>query len=255
VRLKDEFLATLSHELRTPLNAVLGWSRLLASEKLNDAEAMRAIEAIERAGWAQARLIDDLLDLSRLVDGTLTMKPRPTFVQPLVENAVRALRPTADAKEIRIALHADPEPGPIVADPDRLQQVAWNLISNAIKFTRAGGRIWVDVTFHDRQLMLSVQDTGVGFGPEIASALFERFRQADSSSTRPEGGLGIGLALVRHLVELHGGTVSAHSEGIDRGSVFTVVVPARAAEVSTGDTTTAEQAATRVTPIELARHR
>jgi signal transduction histidine kinase/ActR/RegA family two-component response regulator len=226
-RLKDEFLATLSHELRTPLNSVLGWSRLLASRKLDAVQTTRAIQAIERAGWAQSRLIEDLLDLSRIVAGKLQIEPRPTAIQPLIEAAVDSLRPAADAKHLTIDLHLDQAVGPVAVDPDRIQQVAWNLLSNSIKFTHDGG--WVEVSLKGEagDLVLSVLDTGVGFRPEIAAHLFERFRQGDSSTTRQFGGLGLGLGIVRHIAELHGGTVTASSGGADAGSVFTVRIPIR----------------------------
>jgi signal transduction histidine kinase/CheY-like chemotaxis protein len=235
-RLKDEFLSTLSHELRTPLNSVLGWARLLASGKLDARQTTRAIEAIERAGWAQSRLIEDLLDVSRIVAGKLELSPRPTRVQPLVSAAVHALRQAAEARRIGLTTDLDPAIGPITADPDRLQQIAWNLVSNAIKFTPSGGHVRVTLTADAQQIRLTVSDTGVGFRPDIAAHLFERFRQADSSSTRQYGGLGLGLGIVRHLAELHGGTVSAESAGENRGSVFTVTLPAVAAVELPADT-------------------
>jgi signal transduction histidine kinase/CheY-like chemotaxis protein len=229
-RLKDEFLLTLSHELRTPLNSVLGWARLLASGKLDAAQTARAIQAIERAGWAQSRLIEDLLDLSQIVGGKLQISPRRTDVQPLVESAVNSLRAAADAKEIAVNLSLDPSIEPISVDPDRLQQVVWNLVSNAIKFTPRSGRVDVRLGAERDQLCLSVHDTGVGFDPQVAAHLFERFRQGDSSSTRQYGGLGLGLGIVRHVVELHGGTVSASSAGDNAGSTFDVRLPMRQPE-------------------------
>jgi signal transduction histidine kinase/ActR/RegA family two-component response regulator len=224
-RLKDEFLATLSHELRTPLNSVLGWSRLLGSGKLNAAQTARAIQGIERAGWAQSHLVEDLLDISCIVAGKLKIETRPTAIQPLIEAAVDSLRPAAEAKHITIDLRIDPFPGPVVVDPDRLRQVAWNILSNAIKFTKIGGSIEVSLQTDGDNLVLSVSDTGIGFRPEVAAHLFERFRQADSSTTRQYGGLGLGLSIVRHIVELHGGTVTASSDGEGTGSVFTVYIP------------------------------
>jgi signal transduction histidine kinase/CheY-like chemotaxis protein len=229
-RVKDDFLATLSHELRTPLNSVLGWARLLASGKLDAPQNARAIQAIERAGLAQCRLVEDLLDLSRIVAGKLQLTTRPTVVQPLVEAAVDSLRPAADAKHIAMALALDPTLGATSADPDRLQQIVWNLVSNAIKFTPSHGRVDVRLEHDGAEMFLLVQDTGVGFQPEIAKHLFERFRQGDSSSTRQYGGLGLGLGIVRHLAELHGGTVDASSDGDNRGSLFTVRLPIRPAE-------------------------
>ena len=232
-RVKDEFLTTLSHELRTPLNSVLGWSRLLASGKLDGEQTTRAIQAIERAGWAQSRLIEDLLDISRIVSGRLRIETRPTDIPPLIEAAVESLRPAADAKHITVNLHLDRSIGPVAVDPDRIQQVAWNLLSNAIKFTHSGGVVEVDLRTNGEDLVLSVRDTGIGFPTDFAEHLFERFRQADSSSTRRYGGLGLGLGIVRHIVELHGGTVTASSSGEDAGSIFTVCLPIRVVQ-STG---------------------
>ena len=224
-RVKDEFLATLSHELRTPLNSILGWSRLLSSGKLDANQTARAVQAIERAGWAQSQLIEDLLDISRIVSGKLQIDAKSTPIRPLIEAAVDSLRPAAAAKHITIDLHLDRAIGSLAVDPDRLQQVAWNLLSNAIKFTRNGGSVEVSLKTDADDLVLSVRDTGIGFRPEIAAHLFERFRQGDSSSTRPYGGLGLGLGIVRHIVELHGGTVTASSGGENAGSVFTVHIP------------------------------
>jgi signal transduction histidine kinase/CheY-like chemotaxis protein len=226
-RLKDEFLATLSHELRTPLNSILGWARLLASGKLDAPQTSRAVQAIERAGWAQSRLIEDLLDVSRIVAGKLQLNTRPTVVQPLVQAAVDSLRSAAEARRITVVTALDPTPDPIAADADRLQQVAWNLVSNAIKFTPIGGRVDVRLTSSADELCLRVSDSGIGFSPDVASHLFERFRQGDSSSTRQHGGLGLGLGIVRHVVELHGGTVTAMSAGENQGSTFEVRLPIR----------------------------
>jgi signal transduction histidine kinase/CheY-like chemotaxis protein len=224
-RLKDEFLATLSHELRTPLNSILGWSRLLSSGKLDADQTARAIQSIERAGWAQSRLIEDLLDISRIVSGKLKIDMKPTPIPPLIEAAVDSLRPAAAAKHLTIDLHLDRVIGSLAVDPDRMQQVAWNLLSNAIKFTHNGGAVEVSLKRDADDLVLSVRDTGIGFRPEVAAHLFERFRQGDSSPTRPYGGLGLGLGIVRHIVELHGGTVTASSGGENAGSVFTVRIP------------------------------
>ena len=226
-RLKDEFLATLSHELRTPLNSVLGWARLLGSAKLNAGQTTRAIQSIERAGWAQSRLIEDLLDMSQIVGGKLRISPRPTELQPLVETAVDSLRAAADARNITLDLSFDPAIEPIDVDRDRIQQVVWNLVSNAIKFTPMGGRVEVRLRAEHGQLCLIVHDNGVGFDPTVAAHLFERFRQGDSSPTRQYGGLGLGLGIVRHVVELHGGTVSASSAGNNTGSTFVVRLPMR----------------------------
>ena len=230
-RLKDEFLATVSHELRTPLNSVLGWSRLLASGKLDEEQSARAVQAIERAGWAQSRLIEDLLDISHIVGGKLQISLRPTKVQPVVETAATSLRAAADAKHIALNLSLNPSIEPIALDADRIQQVVWNLVSNAIKFTPAGGRVDIELTTENDQLCLVVRDTGVGFNPEVAAHLFERFRQGDSSPTRQFGGLGLGLGIVRHVVELHGGTVSASSAGNNTGATFVVRLPMRQADM------------------------
>lgn len=226
-QLKDEFLATLSHELRTPLNSVLGWARLLASGKLDQTQTKRAVQAIERAGWAQSRLIEDLLDVSHIVAGTLELTVQPTAVQPLVEAAVESLRTAAEAKRIAVGVTLDPALPPIAADADRLKQVVWNLVSNAIKFTPSGGQVDVRLSATPDEARLTVRDTGIGFGSDVAAHLFERFRQGDSSSTRQHGGLGLGLGIVRHVVELHGGTVTASSGGDNAGSTFDVRLPIR----------------------------
>jgi signal transduction histidine kinase/ActR/RegA family two-component response regulator len=224
-RLKDEFLATLSHELRTPLNSVIGWARLLASGKLDDSQTAHAIRAIERAGWAQSHLIEDLLDVSRIVAAKLEMSIRPTALQPLVDAAIDALRPAAEAKRITLDVMLDRSLEPMPADPDRLQQVVWNLVSNAIKFTPAGGRVEVRLEKAAGEVLMTVSDTGIGLAPDVAAHLFERFRQGDSSRTRQYGGLGLGLGIVRHVVELHGGTVTASSAGENTGSIFQVRLP------------------------------
>jgi len=229
-RLKDDFLATLSHELRTPLNSVLGWARLLAGGKLDAPQTAKAVEAIERAGLAQSRLIEDLLDISRIVSGRLQLAPRQTRMAPLVDAAVRALAPAAGAKRIAVDMALDRAIGPIAADPDRLQQVVWNLLSNAIKFTPSGGKVRVALSSNGEEVLLTVSDSGIGFAPDVAAHMFERFRQGDSSSTRPYGGLGLGLGIVRSIVELHGGTVDAESAGVGRGSTFTVCLPVLAAQ-------------------------
>jgi signal transduction histidine kinase/CheY-like chemotaxis protein len=226
-RLKDEFLATLSHELRTPLNSILGWARLLGTKQLSGGQSDHAIHAIERAGWAQSRLIEDLLDMSRIVSGKLQLAPAATMIQPVIERAVDALRPAADAKNLTLTTAFDASLGSMVVDPDRLQQVVWNLVSNAIKFTPAGGRVDINVAARAGEMRLVVRDTGIGFGSDIAAHLFERFRQGDSSSTRQHGGLGLGLGIVRHVVELHGGTVFASSDGEGLGCVFEVRLPIR----------------------------
>jgi signal transduction histidine kinase len=224
-RAKDEFLATLSHELRTPLNAVLGWARLLSSGTLDRDATARAIEIIERNSRRQAQLIEDLLDISRIVTGKLRLEPRDSLVSTVIEAAVEALRPAADAKHIRVEIRPWPAEHPVRIDPGRLQQIVWNLLANAIKFTPNGGRVSVAVREGDSRLLVEVGDTGIGIPPEFLPYVFERFRQAEGTVTRTHGGLGLGLSIVRHLVELHGGEITARSEGEGRGTVFTVSLP------------------------------
>ncbi len=226
-RIRDEFLSTLSHELRTPLNSILGWARLLEGGKLDAAQSARAIQAIERAGWAQSQLIEDLLDASRIVSGRLQISPVPTLLPPIITFVVQSLEPAAAAKGIRVETHLDSAVGRVAADPDRLRQIAWHLLSNAIKFTPIDGQVVVELSLREQQVCLSVTDTGVGFSEETAPLLFERFRQGDSSSTRPFGGIGLGLGIVRHLTEMHGGTVSARSAGPGHGATFEVLLPQR----------------------------
>jgi signal transduction histidine kinase len=226
-RLKDEFLATVSHELRTPLNSVLGWAHLLSCGKLDQEQSARALQAIERAGWSLARLIDDLLDLSHIVAGTLQLTLEPTALVPLVEATVDSLRPAWDAKRIAVTLALHGGLGPIAIDAVRVKQVVWNLISNAIKFTPPGGCIDVSLNATVDEVRLTVRDTGIGLKADVAAHLFERFRQGDSSSTRDYRGLGLGLGIVRHIVELHSGSVSASSGGEHAGSTFEVRLPRR----------------------------
>ncbi|HEU4368965.1 MAG TPA: ATP-binding protein [Methylomirabilota bacterium] len=224
-RLKDEFLATLSHELRTPLNAVLGWAVTLRTAQLDAATRTRALEAIERNARAQSQLIEDLLDISRIVTGKLRLDVRLVDPAAVVEAALDAVRPAARAKSIELIPVLSPCTGPVHGDPDRLQQVVWNLLTNAIKFTGAGGRIEVGLARTGSSVEITVTDTGQGIAPALLPFVFDRFRQADSSSTRSQGGLGIGLALVRNLTELHGGTVAAHSAGEGQGATFRVRLP------------------------------
>jgi signal transduction histidine kinase/ActR/RegA family two-component response regulator len=224
-RLKDEFLATLSHELRTPLNAVLGWAVTLRTAQLDAATRTRALEAIERNARAQSQLIEDLLDISRIVTGKLRLDVRPVEPIAVVEAALDAVRPAARAKSIELTATLDPRAGPVFGDPDRLQQVVWNLLTNAIKFTDTGGRVEVGLARAVSHVEITVSDTGHGIAPALLPYVFDRFRQADSSSTRSQGGLGIGLALVRNLTELHGGTVAAESPGEGRGATFRVRLP------------------------------
>jgi PAS domain S-box-containing protein len=224
-RLKDEFLATLSHELRTPLTAVLGWTRLLGTGQLDEATAKRALETIERNALSQVQLIDDILDVSRVIRGKLRLNVRATDLVPVIEAAVDSVRPAAEAKGIRLQVILDPQAGPISGDPDRLQQVVWNLLSNAIKFTPKEGRVQVVLARVNSHLEVAISDTGQGIPAEFLPYVFDRFRQADPTPTRAHGGLGLGLAIVRHLVELHGGSVRAESAGAGQGSTFRVLLP------------------------------
>jgi PAS domain S-box-containing protein len=224
-RLKDEFLATLSHELRTPLNAIVGWTQLLREGALDEVEAAGALESIEQNADLQTRLVSDLLDVSRIVTGKLSLELGPIDPTTVVLAAVETVRPTAEAKGVDLEVTLEPSVPRVDGDPDRLQQVAWNLLSNAVKFTPWGGRVAVCVRRSGREVEIRVQDTGEGVPADFLPHLFERFRQADSSSTRPHGGLGLGLALARHLVELHGGTIEAASPGPGRGSSFVVRLP------------------------------
>jgi signal transduction histidine kinase len=224
-RAKDEFLAMLSHELRTPIHAMLGWARLLRTGTLDEATRARALETLERNTRLQAQLVEDLLDVSRIITGKLLIDVHPVAPASAVAAALEAVRPTADAKAVRLHAHADPAVGPVSGDADRLQQVVWNLLSNAIKFTPRGGRVEVRLEAVDGQVRLQVIDTGRGISAEFLPHLFERFRQAEGPAARSIGGLGLGLAIVRHLVELHGGTVRADSAGEGRGATFTVELP------------------------------
>ncbi len=224
-RLKDEFLATVSHELRTPLTAVLGWAYMLRANQLDEGNRAHALRTIERNARSQAQLIDDLLDVSRIITGKLRLDVRQVDPVSFIESAIEALRPAADAKSIRILKVMDTGAVSVAGDPVRLQQVVWNLLSNAIKFTPKGGRVQVRLERVNSHVEIVVSDNGVGIKPEFLPHVFDRFRQADMSTTRHHGGLGLGLSIVRHLVELHGGVVEAESEGPGRGSTFVVKLP------------------------------
>jgi signal transduction histidine kinase/ActR/RegA family two-component response regulator len=224
-RLKDEFLATLSHELRTPLNAVLGWTQLLLTRQLRGDEIGRALQTIRRNAEAQARLIGDILDVSRIITGKLRLNIGPTDLRAVIDAAVEGVRPAAEAKGLALTVDSAGSPRAMLADPDRLQQVIWNLLSNAVKFTPPGGHVTLEVDAEGGTTHVRVSDTGAGIPPRFLGSLFERFRQADGSTTRAYGGLGLGLAIVRHLVELHGGSVRGESEGEGRGATFTVTLP------------------------------
>jgi CheY-like chemotaxis protein len=224
-RLKDEFLATLSHELRTPLNAILGYARIMRLTPPADERTARAIEIVERNATALAQLVSDVLDLSRIVNGRVRLDVRACDLPSIVEQAIDVVRPAADARKIALHVDLDPAAAPVWGDPARLQQVVWNLLTNAVKFTPVGGWVRVQLARGDAQVELTVSDSGIGVEPEFVPYVFDRFRQADGGYTRMHGGLGLGLALVRHFVELHGGTVSANSEGRDKGATFGVQLP------------------------------
>jgi PAS domain S-box-containing protein len=224
-RLKDEFLATVSHELRTPLTAILGWSRMLESSPLNSELAARAIETIKRNAKAQAQIIDDILDVSRIITGNLYLELLPIELQSVLDAAVNVVRPTAEAKNIRIDLDFDQEPVTVSGDTNRLQQVFWNLLSNAVKFTPSGGQVTVRLRQVESHVEIEVADTGQGITSDFLPFVFDRFRQADSTSTRQHGGLGLGLAIARHLIEIHGGSVEARSDGEGKGATLTVRLP------------------------------
>ena len=250
-RVKDEFLAVLSHELRSPLNSILGWARLLQSRKFDETTFIRALDTIERNARSQAQLIDDLLDISRLIRGKLRFHLRPIDVIPVVMNACDSIRPTADAKNITLEIFLEPNLGRIQGDPERLQQVIWNLLSNAVKFTPSQGKVMVRAKYDQGSAMIQIQDTGQGIKPDFLPHVFESFRQENSSTTRSQGGLGLGLAIVRSLVECHGGEVWAESKGLGQGATFTVLLPLlrepalrpalNLAPLASGETTPVEQ--------------
>jgi signal transduction histidine kinase/CheY-like chemotaxis protein len=236
-RIKDEFLATVSHELRTPLNAMMGWAQLLQVNKVNESDPEKrrhGLETILRNARLQAHLIDDLLDVSRIITGQMRLDIRQVDLVPVIEAAVESVRPAAEARQIRIRRLLDPLAGPVAGDPARLQQVAWNLLSNAVKFTPKGGRVEVRLERVNSHVEFIVADTGVGISPEFLPHVFDRFRQLDSSSTRKHGGLGLGLSIVRHLVEIHGGTVRVKSGGDGQGTTFIVDLPLSVAHLTPG---------------------
>lgn len=251
-RLKDEFLATLSHELRTPLTAIFGWASLLRNGEVPDSEFPEALAIIERNARAQARLVDELLDVSRIITGNLQVDLRPIDMSTVVELASNGLRPAAQAKNISLEFESNNEGLIVRADQNRLRQVVWNLILNAIKFTPRGGRVTVRTSREDQFVRIVVQDNGEGISEEFLPHVFDRFRQAEGSISRKQGGLGLGLAVVRHLTELHGGVVSAESEGPGRGATFSVTLPlvedeaAKAAVVESGESAVSKQAKLRL---------
>jgi signal transduction histidine kinase/DNA-binding response OmpR family regulator len=224
-RTKDEFLATLSHELRTPLSAILGWSHLVRTGKLDEMQMTRAFETIERNARSQSQLIDDLLDVSRIITGKLQIELRPVNLSSVIEAAIDAMRPAFEAKDIQFETVMDSPAYLVPGDANRLQQIFWNLFSNAVKFTPPGGRVRVEVERVEPQARVSVSDSGIGIKPDFLPFIFDRFRQADGSTTRVHGGLGLGLAIVKHLVQLHQGTVDVNSKGMDQGATFTVSLP------------------------------
>ena len=232
---KDQFLALLSHELRTPLTSILGWSDLLTTGKLDAAATKRALEIIVRNSRAQRQLIDDLLDVSRIITGKLRLDVGPVELIRIIEAVVEGVRPAADAKNIQLKTALDPAISPIAGDPGRIQQIIWNLLTNAIKFTPRGGRVEVQLERIDSYVEITTRDTGRGIAAEFLPHVFERFRQSDSSSTRLHGGLGLGLSIVRQLVELHGGTVEAESPGEGAGTTVKVKLPATNGHIHFGE--------------------
>jgi len=229
-RLKDDFLSTLSHELRTPLNAMLGWIQMLRAHGEDPTIRARAIEVIDRNARAEAHLVSDVLDVSRIITGKLRIHVRPVDLRSVVAAGCDTLRPSIGVRRQELTIDADDLPGVVVGDADRLQQVVWNLVANAAKFTLPGGRITVRIGATNAHAFISVADSGVGIPAEFVPHVFERFSQCDGTITRAHGGLGLGLAIVRHLVELHGGSVEASSAGSNRGATFTVRLPLRTIE-------------------------
>jgi signal transduction histidine kinase/CheY-like chemotaxis protein len=224
-RTKDEFLAVLSHELRTPLSAILGWSHLVRTGKLDEPQMSRAFETIERNARSQSQLIDDLLDVSRIITGKLQIEPRAVDLCTVIEAAIDAVRPASETKGVRFETALDPAACLVPGDANRLQQIFWNLFSNAIKFTPENGQVSVKLERVGSRVRVSVRDSGIGITPEFLPYIFDRFRQADGSTTRVHGGLGLGLAIVKHLVQLHNGEVEVASKGKDEGATFTVNLP------------------------------
>ena len=225
-RLKDDFLATLSHELRTPLNAILGYAQMLRARTIAADRREGAIETVERNARALAQIVDDLLDISRVVAGKLAMHVQPVLLSRLLDDAMATVLPAAQAKGVNISARVEPDVQTIVADPDRMQQVLWNLLSNSVKFTSRGGRITVNARRTHGEIEVVVTDTGEGIPSEFLPYVFDRFRQADSRIAGVRTGLGIGLAIVRHIIEMHGGTIEAASDGVGKGATFRFRLPA-----------------------------
>jgi PAS domain S-box-containing protein len=224
-RLKDEFLATLSHEIRTPLNAILGYAQLLQGNLMDDEKRLRGAEVIERNARSLTKIIEDVLDVSRITAGRLRLRVEPVTLSDLVHDAVGTVQIAADAKGVRLVVDVHPGVKQVAGDAERLQQVLWNLLINAVKFTGRGRRVVVSVRPDPAGTVVSVKDEGVGIAPEFLPYVFDRFRQADSRTTREHSGLGLGLAIARHIVELHGGTLVAASEGVGKGAEFTLTLP------------------------------
>jgi PAS domain S-box-containing protein len=228
-RMKDEFLATLSHELRTPLNAILGWSHILRQGSMDETDLKQGLETIERNARVQTQLIEDLLDMSRIISGKLRLDAQSVEPISFIDAAMETIRPTAQAKGVHLERELDTSAGPVWGDPGRLQQVVWNLLSNAVKFTPAGGRVSIGLQRIESHIEIRVQDTGQGIDAQFLPYVFDRFRQADPTTTRKFGGLGLGLAIAKQLVELHGGEVRVQSDGLNKGSTFLVLLPVKAA--------------------------
>jgi len=233
-RLKDEFLGNLSHELRNPLNALAGWVSMLRGPASDGTARERAITTIERNTKLLARLVDDLLDVSRIATNRLVLNTKPTLLEVVTRDVIESIRPTAAAKGVALELVIEPGPFEVIGDAQRLGQVTWNLVMNALKFTSAGGHVWVKLHSTGSEAMLSVRDDGEGISPDFLPFVFDRFRQARPATQRDVGGLGLGLAIVRSVVELHGGTVRAHSDGPGKGATFEVRLPLRQSAVATG---------------------
>jgi signal transduction histidine kinase/ActR/RegA family two-component response regulator len=241
-RLKDDFLATLSHELRTPLNAILGWTSMLRQNSVEPDRVPRVLEIVERNATAQAQLVSDVLDVSRMIAGKIRLNVRPVSLSAVIQDAIDTVRPGADVKGIELVFDRSDEPWFVTADPERLQQVIWNLLSNAVKFSSPGGHVRVELSRAGGSVEIAVLDNGVGLTPDFLPYVFDRFRQADQTFTRTHGGLGLGLAIVKQVVEMHGGEVSADSAGPGTGAAFRVRLPVSAelgglleAGVSSGD--------------------
>jgi PAS domain S-box-containing protein len=230
-RLKDEFLSTLYHELRTPMNPILGWSKLLRTQsKYDELLFDRALEVIERNAVKQSNLIEDILDVSQIIQGKLRLNPTSVNLAEILAAVVEGIHASLESKSIELSVHLDSNLGLAWGDENRLQQILWNLLLNAVKFTPPAGRIEVRLTQHAQMMQVQVQDTGIGISPEFLPHVFDRFSQADGSITRTHGGIGLGLAIVRHLVELHGGTVEAESPGLGKGATFTIEIPLATAQ-------------------------